>query len=35
MSPDNGAYMIAGYVVTAVVVGGYALWLVLRLRRLR
>ena len=28
MPPDNGAYMVAGYVVTAVILVGYAaaLW---------
>ena len=28
MPPDNGAYMVAGYVVTAVILAGYAvsLW---------
>ncbi len=30
--PDNGAYMIAAYVVTAVVVLGYAVSLWYRLR---
>ncbi|MFQ5551657.1 MAG: hypothetical protein ACE5FJ_10520 [Gemmatimonadales bacterium] len=31
MPPDNGAYMIAAYVVTAVVLVGYALSLMVRL----
>ena len=33
--PDNGAYMVAAYVVTAVVVVGYAVMLFYRLRKLR
>ncbi len=33
--PDNGAYMVAAYVITAVVVVGYAVMLFLRLRKLR
>jgi hypothetical protein len=31
--PQNGGYMIAAYIVTAVIVGGYALSLYLRARR--
>ena len=27
MPPDNGGYMVAGYVVTAVILGGYVLTL--------
>jgi hypothetical protein len=33
MPPDNGAYMIAGYVVTAVILVGYAVLLWRRARR--
>ena len=33
MPPDNGGYMIAAYVVTAVVVLVYAVTLFLRVRR--
>ncbi len=33
--PDNGAYMVAAYVITAVVVVVYAAMLFYRLRRLR
>ncbi|MDH3457737.1 MAG: hypothetical protein OER90_12940 [Gemmatimonadota bacterium] len=32
-SPDNGAYMVAAYIVTAVVVLGYAVMLYLRIRK--
>jgi len=31
--PENGAFMVAAYAVAAVVVVGYTLGLVLRLRR--
>lgn len=33
--PDNGAYMVAAYVVTAVVVAGYAALLAYRFRKYR
>ncbi len=33
--PDNGAYMIAAYIIAAVVVIGYAVLLMYRLRKLR
>jgi hypothetical protein len=33
--PDNGAYMVAAYIVAAVVVVGYAVFLMYRLRKLR
>jgi hypothetical protein len=33
--PDNGAYMVAAYVVTAIVVVGYAAMLFFRIRKLR
>ncbi len=33
--PDNGGYMVAAYVITALVVLGYALTLLYRLRRER
>jgi hypothetical protein len=33
--PDNGAYMVAAYIVTAVVVVGYAAMLFYRSRKLR
>jgi hypothetical protein len=33
MPPDNGGYMVAAYVVTAVILLGYALLLVRRARR--
>jgi hypothetical protein len=33
MPPENGGYMVAAYVVTAVVLVGYALLLVRRARR--
>ena len=33
MPPDNGGYMIAAYIVTAVVLVGYSLGLVRRARR--
>ena len=35
MPPDNGSFMVAAYVVTGVVVLGYVLSLVLRLREER
>jgi hypothetical protein len=31
--PDNGGYMIAAYIIVAVILGGYALSLYLRARR--
>ena len=33
MPPDNGSYMVAAYVVTAVILLGYAVLLVRRARR--
>lgn len=33
--PDNGAFMVAAYVITAVVVVAYAVSLFVRLRKLR
>ncbi len=33
--PDNGAYMVAAYVVTAVVVVAYAAWLWYRIQKNR
>jgi hypothetical protein len=33
MPPDNGGYMVAAYVVTAVILVGYAVMLVRRARR--
>jgi hypothetical protein len=33
--PDNGAFMVAAYVVTAVVIVTYAVSLFLRLRKLK
>ena len=33
MPPDNGGYMVAAYVVTAVILVGYAVMLVHRARR--
>jgi hypothetical protein len=33
MPPENGGYMVAAYVVTAVILVGYAIMLVLRARR--
>jgi len=33
--PDNGAFMVAAYVITAVVVVSYAVSLFVRLRKLR
>jgi hypothetical protein len=33
--PENGAYMVAAYIIVAVVVIGYAVLLMYRLRRLR
>ena len=33
MPPDNGGYMVAAYVVTALVLVGYAVLLVRRARR--
>jgi hypothetical protein len=35
MTPDNGGYMVAAYVMTAVVVLGYAVSLAWRIRKLR
>jgi hypothetical protein len=35
MPPDNGGYMVAGYVVTAVILVGYALVLWRRSRSLK
>lgn len=35
MPPDNGAFMVAAYVVTVVIVFGYAVSLFLRTRRHR
>lgn len=32
--PDNGVYMVAAYVIAAVVVLGYALSLVIRTRKM-
>jgi hypothetical protein len=32
MPPDNGAFMVAAYVVAAVIVVGYAVSLALRIR---
>lgn len=31
--PDNASYMVAAYVVTAVVLVAYAIWLTIRTRR--
>jgi CcmD family protein len=33
MPPENGGYMVAAYVVTAVVLVGYAVMLIRRARR--
>jgi hypothetical protein len=33
--PDNGAYMVAAYIVTAVIVVAYAAWLLHRIRKNR
>lgn len=33
MPPENGSYMVAAYIVTAVVLVGYAVMLVRRARR--
>jgi CcmD family protein len=33
MPPDNGGYMVAAYVITAVVLVGYAVLLVRRAKR--
>ena len=33
MPPDNGAYMVAAYVATAVILVGYAVMLMRRARR--
>ena len=33
MPPDNGGYMLAAYIVTAVVLVGYAVLLIRRARR--
>ena len=35
MPPDNGAFMVAGYVVAAVIIVGYAVSLALRMRAVR
>ena len=35
MPPDNGVYMVAGYVVTAAILGGYAVSLWRRARRVK
>lgn len=35
MPPDNGGYMVAAYIVTALVVVGYAVSLFVRARKLR
>jgi hypothetical protein len=35
MPPDNGGYMVAGYVVTAVILVGYAMVLWRRAARLK
>ena len=35
LTPHNGAYMVAGYVVTAVILGGYAVALWIRGMRKR
>ena len=35
MTPENSGYMIAAYVVVAVVVLTYAAWLAWRVRKLR
>ena len=32
-SPDNGAYMVAAYIVAAVVIVGYAVMLYFRVRK--
>ena len=32
-TPDNGGYMVAAYIITAVVVLGYAVFLLYRLAR--
>lgn len=34
-TPDNGGYMVAAYIITAVVVLGYAILLLYRLARFR
>jgi hypothetical protein len=33
--PDNGAYMVAAYIIAAVVLIGYAALLMYRIRKLR
>lgn len=33
--PDNSGYMVAAYIVTAIVLGGYAVWLAFRVWRSR
>jgi CcmD family protein len=33
MPPENGGYMVAAYIVTTVVLVGYALWLIRRANR--
>jgi len=35
MPPDNGAFMVAAYIVAAVIVVGYAISLALRIREER
>ena len=35
MTPDNGGYMVAAYVATAVIIVGYAVLLAWRIRTLR
>ena len=35
MPPDNGGYMVAAYILTALILVGYALGLVRRARRAR
>ena len=34
-TPDNGGYMVAAYIITAVVVLGYAVFLLYRLRKFK
>lgn len=33
--PDNGSYMVAAYIIAAIVVVGYAVFLAYRLRKLQ
>ncbi len=35
MTPENGGYMVAAYIVVAVVAVAYAAWLFWRARKLR